>query len=166
MHIGHNYALSFAARDHRLRTTAHLLLGSKQVNLAWQLHVKGAVRVFHMYATHFTVPAREGSWADPDISSSGTIRLHLSDGIWYLACTSDGNFAVIKPKARGNREVVVGAVDELRDEYPRNEKYECDCSARFSYADILLGYRRNFPSSRSSLPYASSSCVTAVLIWV
>jgi hypothetical protein len=39
-----------------------------------------------------------------------------------------------------------------------------DIAACFPYADILVGYRTTFPSSRSSLPYASSSCVTAALI--
>jgi hypothetical protein len=103
-------------------------LGSKRVDFVWtptERASNGATRTFSMYATRWCAYIRNGSWAVPDIPISGNIGLHLSDGIWYIACTSDdGDLYVIKPRAGGNLELVAGAVEELREEYPRNEAYE------------------------------------------
>jgi hypothetical protein len=110
-----------------------------------------------MYNTAWTAYVRDGSWAEPDVPISGGAKLQLSVGIWSIAFTSDdGDLYVIQPNTK--QSLLVGAVDDLRDEYPRNDGYECRCYLSFSHAEILVGCRKSFPSLRSSSLCASSSC--------
>jgi hypothetical protein len=164
-HIGHNQVMAFKARRERLRTTAQLLTVSRQTNLTWIEYARsytGGIRTFCMYSDSWTIFPRAGKWAQPDTQCSGFIKLHLSNNLWYIACTSeDGELYVITPEE--NQELYAGAVDELRTEYPKNEAYVHCLSSRLRHAETPIDCKPNSPSSQSSSRYESPLCLPPVL---
>jgi hypothetical protein len=164
-HIGHNQELAFWARRERLRTTAQLLTVSRQTDFIWIARTKcysGGKRTFSMYNAKWQIYPRAGRWAEPDTQCSGSVKLHLSDGLWYIACTSeDGELYVITPEE--NQELFVGAVDELRLEYPTNDAYVYRLSFGLRHTETPIDCKPSFPSLQSSSTYESPSRLPPVL---